>query len=934
MGARIEPALIEAAKARLAEGRARLERTLRDAARATGGGRAYSESLSDLVDQVIVDLACAAAASVRKESGEAATLAEGVAILALGGYGRRELSPRSDIDLLFLLPGADAEVAQSGPVRAFIDQVLYGLWDLGLEVGQSVRTVGDCVRIGREDPSVLTALLEARPLPLGHPTDRAIEACEELERSLDREVLSGRGAEEFVKKKLEEAERRRQRYGDSLYLLEPDVKHGEGGLRDQHMALWIARARWRARSARDLLRIGILSPRELRALERASDFLLRVRAELHLAAGRRRDGLGFDLQERIAHTLGFVREAPGDHTGTRHGTERFMRAYYFHARQNQLVSRLIIERATSHPIDRPAVVRAAPGGFKTFGGTLSVADRGQFESDPLALMRIFRVAQEEALEIYSYTKDLIVESLRRFGAPERRDPRAVGDFLTLLEDPRADGSILLSMHELGMLRRMIPEVGRITARWQHSLYHVYTVDIHSLFVLRELKRLRSGWHAQEQPDLSRRIADLPRPALLYLGGLLHDIGKGWQGGDHSSRGARVALAVGTRLEAAGLERWTQEETADLAWLVAQHLTMSDISQRRDLADPDLVQSFADDCRSEERLAMLHCLTFADMKATSPKVWNDWKGLLLAELFEKARVALAQKASGISDASLHLEARRQRVVREILASFQEKQQAPPPVELLERFARAVPERYLLAVPPRRMRRHVDPWREVSERGGLAIHLRHLRREGLSELTVVCPDRPGLLSLLAGTLSANRLQIMSAQIFSLDRLGSAGSSDSPTVALDILSLRDADGGICEDSARWTRVREDLHQVIFGGADVEQLVSRRLGGSTLRPKHKPHVETKIVTAKDASQGENVFDVFCQDHLGALYTIAKSFAEQGLSIRLAKVSTQGDRVADGFYVTDAITGQKISDEKRLAGIADALKEALNRGIARAGYG
>jgi [protein-PII] uridylyltransferase len=959
MPLRVDPQAIGRIKERLTEERARLERGLRDGARALSGGRAFAQALSDTCDEAVASLAKEADALIRKESGESADRALEVGVIALGGYGRRELSPRSDVDLAFLVRGR----VEGGPAQAFIDLVLYGLWDLGLEVGHATRTIDECISVGRQDHSVLTAMLEARPIPIPGRTELAAAQCEELERALDKELLSGRGGEGFITRKLEEAERRRQRYGDSIYLLEPDVKHGEGGLRELHTALWVARARWRARSIADILKVGALSSREARALERAYDFLLRVRAELHLAAGRRRDGLGFEFQEMIARTLGYMPSGTAqrtaardgqaeqgaahsgpqrsaqrgeaerspqagleDRTKIRHGTERFMRAYYFHARQTQRVSRLIIERATSHPPTKPGRVRAAPSGFKTFGGMLTVSDREQFARDPNALMRIFRVAQEESLEIYSYTKDLIVESLRQFSNAVRRDPEVVGDFLAILEDPKADGSIVFLMHELGVLRRMIPEVGRVTARWQHSLYHVYTVDVHSLFVLRELKRLRTAAYAAEQPELSRRMADLPRPAVLYLGGFLHDIGKGWKGGDHSKRGALVAQAVGARLEAAKLPAWGKEETEDLVWLVKEHLTMSDISQRRDLSDNDLVRSFAKGCESEERLTMLHLLTFADMKATSPKVWNDWKGMLLAELFEKARVSLGPPTRGGSDQlALHVEARRQRVTREILQAFSEKGQAPPSLDLIERFARAMPERYLLTVPPRGMRRHIEPWREVSERGGLSVHIRHFRREGTSELTVVCPDRPGLLALLAGTLSANRLQILSAQIFSIELLpGPDGKSGE--AALDILSLRDADGGICEDPARWARVREDLQRVIIGGADIEALLDQRVRGSTLLKRPKPHVETKIVIAKDASRSENVFDVFCQDHLGALYTIAKAFADQGLTIRLAKISTQGDRVADGFYVTDAATGQKVEDDKRLAKIAEAVHSAIEQ--------
>lgn len=921
--ARIEPTLIAALKERLAVERGRLERGLREKVLPTSGGRELVEAITSLVDGIILELAEEAKRRVGELHGAAALSAvERVALVGLGGYGRRELAPRSDIDLLFLLPKG----AASTHVESFVDMVLYGLWDLGFDVGHAARTVDECLEIAAGDQSVKTALVDARLLT------RDAALFQDLERAFEREMLSGRATEIFIGQKLEEAEARRARYGGTIFMLEPDVKSSEGGLRELHTALWIARARFKARTAVDLLKIGVLSPRELRALERAFGFLLRVRAELHFASKRRRDGLGFEYQEAIAATLGYVR--PGgernEQARRRHGTERFMRAYYFHARHNRRISQLIVERATSHPVKRPARATSAPGGFKTFAGMLTVAERDQFERDPAALVRIFRVAQEEALEIYSYTKDLIGESVLRLDKGMRRDPEVVGDFLGLLEDPRSDGAILELMHDLGVLRRIVPELTRVTAHWQHSLYHVYTVDVHSLFVVKTLKALRAGKLAQEHPELTRLISDLPRPQVLYMAGFLHDIGKGWKRGDHSVRGEVVSRVVGARFEEAKLPTWTHEDTQDLAWLVREHLLMSDISQRRDLSDADLVAGFAARCGSLERLTMLYVLTFGDMKATSPKVWSDWKGVLLSDLYEKTRAALAEASRGGARAAIErrIEARRQRAVAEILEAAEEKKLSGVTPALAEAFVRAMPDRYLLSMPGRGMARHIEPWKEVSERGGLSVRIRHLRREGVTRLTLVCPDRPGLLALLAGTLTANRLTIESAQIFSIalhpDKDGWSG-----TAALDILHLRDAGGEICEDAARWEQVREDLKAVILRSARVEGLLEKRVGGSTLAKRPRPRVDTKIVVSPDASKHETVIDVFCQDHLGALYTISRALADQGLTISLAKISTQGDRVADGFYVSDAATSRKIDDEKRLARVVDALRSAIEASVA-----
>jgi [protein-PII] uridylyltransferase len=937
-------------------------------------------SATDLVDEIVGKLSQLALLSLDDEVGpQGRSQAESVAVVAVGGYGRRELCPRSDVDLLFLLARSKA----SEHVAQYVNAILYGLWDLGFEVGHAVRTVEECLAMAQQDQAVKTGLLDARLLPGPDGQAQAVREASfrNLLHEIDRELLSGKGAQLLIEQKLDEANKRREKFGNSIYLLEPNVKASEGGLRELHTALWVARARWRAVGIRDLLRFGVLSPREGRALERAYGFLLRVRTEIHLASGRRQDILSFEHQELIAQTLGYVRgqdrgarageavrpvdPSPSgpDQDKKRHGVERFMRKYYYHARQIRVLARLIIERATSHPQSHPSSSIRAPGGFKIWGGTLTVAERDQFQHDPAALVRIFRVAQEEALEIYSYTKDLISGSLRNIDHQVRRRREVVADFLALLEDPKTDGSILDVMHDLGVLRRLIPEVARMTAKWQHSLYHVYTVDIHSLFVVRNLKLLRNGGYSREQPELTRLIGELPRPSVLYMAGFLHDIGKGWNKGDHSSRGAQIARVVGKRFEEATIANWTEEDTTDLVWLVQEHLTMSDISQRRDVSDQDLIESFAANCASLERLTMLYLLTYADMKGTSPKVWSDWKGTLLKEVFEITKMVLssAERAEVGANGAAHVEARRKRLMQEVLQEVDSRELESPTLPVVRAFSDAMSVRYMLSIPARRMLRHVEMWREVSQRGGFALHIRQLRREGTTKLTIVCPDRPGLLALLAGTMTANRLQILSAQIFSMPPMAPAIEASGPAkpaqaqpthteddgltydlvvarrassahahpnasdnVAVDVLYLKDENGGICEDPERWTRVREDLLRVVLGEGDVRALLDQRVRGSTLKEKTKPAVKTEIVIANDVSKTETVIDVFCQDRLGALYTISRALADAGLTISVAKISTQGDRVADGFYVTDARSGLKIEDRERLEAIRSGVRAAI----------
>jgi [protein-PII] uridylyltransferase len=422
-----------------------------------------------------------------------------------------------------------------------------------------------------------------------------------------------------------------------------------------------------------------------------------------------------------------------------------------------------------------------------------------------------------------------------------------------------------------------------------------------------------------------------------MAAFLHDIGKGWRQGDHSARGASVAETVGRRFAEARLPAWTREETQDLVWLVKEHLTMSAMSQRRDVADRALLDAFADDVRTSERLTMLYLLTFADMRGTSPKVWTDWKGSLLSQLYHNTREVL--DTTGDLPLEDHERGRRKRAESELV-----EQARGFPSEIAGEFTQLAPTRYIMSFQPGKMAQHLRMWLDVSLRGGFAIRVSHKRRDNVTELTIACPDRPRLLALLAGTLAANSLQILSAQIFSIDALperfrdpgaaspsadydliGSAGRWLG-RIALDVLYVKDADGRICDDPVRWDRVRDDLKRVFLGEDEVEELIDARVRGSTLGHRHRPEVETKLVIANDASDTETVIDVFCQDHLGALYTISKALSDQGLSISLTKISTEGNRVADGFYVTDAKTGAKIQDAARFEAIREAVKQAVDR--------
>lgn len=890
---------------------------------AAPGGVPRVERMTALMDDVLSRLVSGAIQAVGNDSGD-------VALVALGGYGRHELGLRSDVDLLFLVSEPATEA--SSPL---VEAVLYALWDIGVEVGHAVRTPVSTLSWAEAEQSILSSLLDARliPLEVQDPSFGA-RAFGFIERGIDALVARAEVGQALIQAKLDEAQRRHSRYGETVYLLEPNIKESAGGLRDLHVAQWIARVKFKTHGIHQLLKLGVLSTEEHRALLRAYDFLLRVRFELHRVTQRRQDHLRFENQEKIAEILGYRESQGSELERNRHGVERFMRGYYFHARQIRVHSHSIIERATHLPPKKGHKPLPAPRGFRYWGNKLTVSSTDQFEREPAAMVRIFDVAQEEGLEIHPYAKHLLFENRRRLDQAWRRDRRVVDPFLSVLENPQHDASCVEQMHDVGLLKSLIPEIARVTGRWQHSLYHVYTVDIHSLKVLDGAKRLRKGEHHEAMPALTRMLEELPRPCVLYLACLLHDIGKGWRRDDHSIRGAKVARVVGDRLTSAGSPGWTEEETVDLIWLVKDHLLMSDIAQRRDVSDPELIQQFSEVVATEERLEMLYLLTVVDMKGTSPRVWNTWKASLLRELYANTRAAL-RSHDGLG-AKRHIGARRRRAQEALVSELGGGNTA---LAKAEAFFSSVPDRYLLSVSTNKMARHVRMWSGVRRYGGLATHVGHFRRGGVSTFTVVSRDQLGLLASIAGVLAANELSILSASVFSISEEPKSLSEDVPnaedfehvptevssgSIALDVLHVTDARGGVCDDGERWFRVRTELEAMLSNKEDIRKQVLRRIWRTSRIPSHRPAVATEVNVVVD--QGEDVVvDVFCEDHLGTLWLIAQTLAEQGLAITLARISTQGHRVADGFYVRDVESGEKV-DAARLRQVAKTLKEALSK--------
>ncbi len=598
---------------------------LRDHRREIGAGQGLNERHSDFMDQLVRRLFALAEEAYFSGSGDPPSA---LCVLAVGGYARREMSIYSDMDLLFLHGG---EITPH--VASVTEAIQHWLWDAALSVGCATRTIEQTIELAAIDPTVRTGLLETRFLVGSGALFQVFSEVgqEELFSAPDR----------FIADQLETMRARHAHYGDSLYLLQPNLKEGAGGLRDYHVAYWAMQAtQAHARGRENFLYLGLLTDTELHEYTRALDFLWQARNELHLIAGRKGDQMSFELQERIARSLGY------EEAGRELPVEQFMGDYYRHARAVSSYSSLVIEQCYSRVHREPASEppREVEDGFRIARDRLEIPHARHLREDPLRLLRVFAVAQDNEVALTRKAGRMVRETVSLIDDDFRTRPEAAELFLRILSSERWVMRSLMAMNEMGVLAAFLPEWEHIVCRWQHVMYHTYTVDVHSIFLVEELRRLWRGKYEEEQPELTELVRENEDLPVLYLGCLLHDIGKGL-GGDHSNRGADRARSCVERL---GLD---PDRIERVVFLVRQHLLMSHLAQRRDLSDPKLILEFARIVGDRENLRKLYLITFADIRASSAAAWTDWKGRLLRELFERTSELLE---AGADDPSAAIE----------------------------------------------------------------------------------------------------------------------------------------------------------------------------------------------------------------------------------------------------------------------------------------
>jgi len=834
-----------------------------------------------------------------------------LALVAIGGYGRAELNPHSDIDVMFL-HGSQLKAGQPLPhLSTIVDGLLYPLWDIGLKVGHSVRNMDECARLANSDMQSKTSLIEARLIA----GDEAL--FKRFQKTLVSKCVSGH-EDEYIAMRLADQAARRAKYGNSATMQEPNLKNGCGGLRDFQNLLWMAFFKYRTCSLKELQAHGLTTQTERKQLEAAYDFLLRVRTEMHYHVNRPMDVLSKSLQPAVAHNLGYRERSPSRRI------EQFMRDLYTNSRNIFLITRTLEQRLALLPQRRlslrsflPDIRRRASqpfDGFKIRDGQIDAVSSRVFRDRPARLMRVFLYAQQRGLGLHPDLAQLLRNQLGLVDRAFLSDEHVRETFLTILNQRGNVAPILRAMHELDFLGKYIPEFGKLTCLVQHEFYHQYAADEHTLMCLEQLDRI---WEAKDRPHqaYTQLFQGLERPAILYLGLLLHDTGKPEGHGHHSLTSANLALRVAKRL---GLDG---NETHLLLLLIENHLLMASVSQRRDLEDPAVIRQFAKRVQTPEMVALLTLHTFVDSYATSDKLWNGFKESLLWSLHEKTMSLMAGGSEFQRAEEKHRELLREEVERLL----------PPDLDGAEL------EVHFAALPPRYFQIHsarevVDDlalvhqfleWQIADEQDPLepVVLWQEFPDRACNAVKICTWDRGGMFLKIAGSLSAAGLNILSAQIFTRD----------DDIVLDTFFVNEARVGSLAGKDQREAFATLIQKALTGEEmDFPALIGRQ---RITRPVYQAYagerIPTRIHFDNDSSEFCTILEIETEDRIGLLYAIARILAELGLDISAARIGTDRGAAIDSFYVRD-LDGEKIFSSNRQGVVERELRQAIDELVAR----
>ena len=816
--------------------------------------REFLRQHSDMVDSL-----------VRKafQNAQSQVSSPSVCLMAVGGYGRAELAPYSDIDLLLLYSASKKE-----DLPPLVEKILYPLWDLGLDVSCSSRSIIECLKMAQSDLHIKTGLIDGRYL------DGEYEFFRNLYGLFTRKILH-RKVRDFAGALTKDLHLRNQKYEDPNYALEPNIKEGEGGLRDFQVGRWIIRAKYKT-DRWD----SILFPDHSQSLEKSLQFLWAVRNQLHLLSGRRQDDLTFELQEKIAPTLGFAH-------GTE-GIEEMMRQYHLATQRISNFVHDILERALYEPsLFKKAFSflqrKKIDENFGMAYGELHLLDPVTFKRDPPRLMTLFHHCQTYQIKMDFRTEEAVMESLPFIDDRFRTSGEVNQTFLSILKKGERAADLLRKMHELGFLSRYIPEFSEVEGKVHYDLYHVHPVDSHSILAVEELEKLRRGLYEKEYPLLTSLVGELENPGILFLTALLHDIGKGKEG-NHSLVGAEWVERIGTRMGLAS------EDKDSMVFLVGHHLSMIETAFRRNLQDEQVILHFAQKVKNLNQLKMLYLLTFADIKAVGPEAWTAWKNTLLMELFLKTAHFFERGA--VAEPFLTGD--------EIIQKLRESLSP----EIISEYSDRLPDRYLSCYSSAEIARHIEMARSIEKE--LLLVEWQIEKETQAKVTVCTRDRYGLFSKMTGSMFLNRLNILQAQIHTWE----------DGTALDTFWVED---GTKDIERRLQQFKKDLKKIVSGEAPLKDLHLERIESNGIKQKVIPRVSGEVKINNQDSDFYTIVEITGEDRLGILYEITQALTDHGCDIHFARISTLGNRIVDVFYVQDE-WGEKIEEKQK----RDRLKQIL----------
>lgn len=869
-------AVVELLRAALDAGRSELARRL-EAKPSAGTDCAHGQAF--LVDQLIRVIHDHVIGRVYRASNR--STGERIAVMAVGGYGRGEMAPHSDVDIAFVTPSKPTSWCEQ-----VIEAILYFLWDLGLKVGHSSRSLDEVVRMGKSDLTIRTALLEGRYVW----GDR--DLFDEASRRFWAEVVTGT-EQQFVAEKLEERTQRHKKLGDSRYVVEPNVKEGKGGLRDLHALYWIGKYIYKVRDASELVDVGLLTAEEYRAFRRAENFFWAVRCHLHTLTNRAEDRLTFDLQREVAVRMNFA-DRPG-----KSAVERFMQYFFLQAKQVGSLTGVFLaqldEQARRQKRGLLAALRRRRkkkvGPFIIDAGKLTVPTDDTFQEDPVRLIELFATAADEQVEIHPDAMRIARRDAPLIMAPVRRDKRANALFLEVLTSRNDPETVLRWMNEAGVFGRFVLDFGRVVGQMQFDMYHHYTVDEHTIRAIGLLADIEKGEAKLEHPLATEVVHKIASRRVLYVATLLHDIAKG-RGGDHSVLGAEVARKLCPRL---GM---SAAETDMVAWLVRWHLLMSATAFKRDLADYKTIADFAALVQSQERLRLLLVLTIVDIRAVGPGVWNSWKRQLLGDLFlaTEEMLRLGHKQHGRAERI----AAKKKAVADLL-----KERAA----LIGTVGKQLGDAYWIAEPEDIIALNLQQM-DTALGEPLSVEAHWYPARGATLATVLAADHPGLFYRIAGGIHLAGGNIIDARIHTT-RNG---------IAVDNFLVQDPLGRPLNEAVQIERLKTTIADALANRVKLlPQLVARPLA----RPRADAFdVRPIVIFDNKASNRFTVIEVGARDRPALLNRLSRALFEARLIIHSAHVATYGERAVDTFYVTDLL-GEKVIEEARMKSVEKKLLEA-----------